>query len=79
MSRRGRPKSERAMRARIVRIKLRLYVEEDDDLLSFFASIPQGLRAAVVKQALRSGITETGQHSSVDDDEVLGLLDGLVG
>ena len=39
----------------ILRVKLRLYPGEDDDLIVFFDSIPHRLRATMVKQALRSG------------------------
>jgi hypothetical protein len=39
----------------IVMVKLRLYRGQDDDLLDFFQRLPARLRAASVKQALRSG------------------------
>lgn len=77
MARRGRPKSERAARARIIRIKLRLYPDEDDDLMTFFAGIPRGLRAAMVKQALRSGVQGSEMGSS-SDEELFDALDSFV-
>ena len=77
MSRRGRPKSERAARARIIRIKMRLYPDEDDDLMAFFAGIPRGLRAAMVKQALRSGV-QGSERASSNDEELFDALDSFV-
>ena len=78
MARRGRPKSGRAAGARIIRIKLRLYPGEDDDLIAFFATIPRGLRATMVKQALRSGMQMVGDTSTSDDDELLAALESFI-
>jgi len=78
MARRGRPKSERAARARIIRIKMRLYPDEDDDLIAFFVTIPRGLRATMVKQALRSGIQMVGETSTSDDDELIDALESFL-
>lgn len=72
------PKSERAAKAHIVRIKLRLYAGEDDDLIAFFATIPRGLRAAMVKQALRSGTQMVGETSTSDDDEWFAALESFI-
>ena len=78
MVRRGRPPSPRAASARIVHIKIRLYPGEDDDLIPFFDGIPPGLRAAMVKEALRSGAQ--GRSETVcKADDALDLLDSLVG
>ena len=78
MSRRGRPRSERAASAQIVHVKLRLYPSEDDDLIEFFSSIPLGLRAAMVKQALRSGGATACAEDLFDDGDVLTALDSFV-
>ena len=78
MARTGRPRSSRAASAQIVRIKLRLYPGEDDDLIAFFAGIPRGLRAAMVKQALRSGMQMVGETSTSDDDELLDALESFI-
>lgn len=78
MAKRGRPPSPRAAAARIVHVKLRLYPGEDDDLSAFFDECLPRLRAAMVKQALRSG---TKDVSAVLDpeDEAMEMLDLLVG
>jgi len=55
MAKRGRPRSARAASAHIVRLKLRLYPGEDDDLIAYFEHIPSGLRSLTVKCALRDG------------------------
>ena len=77
MAKRGRPRSPRAATAKIVRIKLRLYPGEDDDLMAFFANIPHGLRATMVKVALRSGVSD--QTGTVENDGLSDLLDAFVG
>jgi len=77
MARRGRPPSPRAASARVVHIKLRLYPGEDDDLIAFFEVIIPRLRAAMVKQALRSGTGEVpGRQSEAED--VVDALDKLL-
>lgn len=73
MARPGRPKSERAASAQIVRVKLRLYPGEDDDLIAFFGVIPVGLRAISVKRALREGASINQERSQPESD----LLDAL--
>ena len=75
MARRGRPRSERASSAHIVYVKLRLYAGEDDDLKHFFGSIPMGLRASMVKEALRSGRVVADQGGLSTDEELLHALD----
>ncbi len=74
MAKRGRPPSPRAAAATIVNVKMRLYPDEDDDLIRFFASVPRRLRAVMVKQALRSGLGE-GRSESTDPEG--GLLETL--
>jgi len=76
MARRGRPPSPRAASAKVVHIKLRLYPGEDDDLIAFFEAIIPRLRAAMVKQALRSGTYEQGELE--EDEEIISTLDLLV-
>lgn len=73
MARPGRPKSERAASAQIVRVKLRLYLGEDDDLIAFFGDIPAGLRAISVKRALRDGAIIDQDRTQPESD----LLDAL--
>jgi hypothetical protein len=63
-----------AERPRLVQIKLRLYRGMDDDLIRFFASVPPRLRATMVKQALRSGVSS----DSTLQDDFLDALDNLV-
>ena len=74
MARRGRPRSSRAASATLIFVKMRLYPGDDDDLLAFFASIPCGLRATMVKSALRSGVSS---ESVAADEDVDGFLDAL--
>ena len=78
MAKRGRPPSPRAASARIVHIKLRLYPGEDDDLVAFFDGIFPRLRAAMVKQALRSGVAGPLADGDSPEDEVLDALDAFV-
>lgn len=75
---RGRPRSSRATAATIIRVKLRLYPGEDDDLIVFFDSIPYRLRATMVKQALRSGTQTSNEESTAVDDELFEALDLLI-
>ena len=78
MPRIGRPRSARAASAQIVRIKLRLYPGEDDDLIAFFAYVPRGLRALSVKAALRSGVQSAEGEANRPDDALLDSLEGFV-
>ena len=57
---------------------MRLYPGEDDDLIAFFAAIPQRLGATLVKQTLRSGIHSDSDDLAPDEDEALDALDALV-
>ena len=59
-------------------MKMRLYAGEDDDLIDFFASIPSGLRAAMVKQALRCGVHTTGDEPLNQEDELFEALEAFV-
>ncbi|MHB1458568.1 MAG: hypothetical protein ACYC0V_16790 [Armatimonadota bacterium] len=78
MTKRGRPPSPRAASARMIHIKLRLYPGEDDDLIAFFDGIIPRLRAALVKQALRSGTSTNGLNSSPNDGDIFEALDSFV-
>ena len=78
MARRGRPPSARAASARAVQIKLRLYPDEDDDLIAFFAGVPERLRAVMVKRALRSGVQGQLDVDAAESDELLDALDEFV-
>ena len=78
MAKRGRPRSPRAASATIVNVKMRLYVGEDDDLIGFFASIPGRLRAAMVKQALRSGLQGSCDEELDQEDGLFAALEALI-
>jgi hypothetical protein len=78
MVKRGRPPSPRAASAKMIHIKLRLYPGEDDDLIAFFDDIIPRLRAARVKQVLRSGINDSQYLGNSKDDGILDALDVLV-
>lgn len=62
----------------IVRVKLRPYPSEDDDLIVFFDAIPYRLRATMVKQALRSGTLTANEELTEDDDQLFEALDALI-
>ena len=72
---RGRPKLNQEVK--VIRVKLRLYEGGDDDLIAFFSRIPPKLRAAMVKQALRSGMS-MGTDTSGASEEAFAMLDSLV-
>jgi hypothetical protein len=78
VAKRGRPRSPRAASARIVNVKMRLYSGEDDDLIDFFASIPRRLRAAMVRQALRSGVQSSCGETLNREDELFEALEAFV-
>jgi hypothetical protein len=79
MAKRGRPPSVRAASARIIRIKLRLYPGEDDDLIAFFEAVLPGLRAVEVKRALRSGVEESNPVQDQEpDDAMYAALDTFI-
>ncbi len=77
MSKRGRPRSQRTAEAYVVRLNLRLYLGEDDDLIAYFQSTPTGLRTARAKAALREGMVEQAQPRG-NCDEILDALDAFV-
>jgi len=63
----GRPRRETV----VVRVKLRLHPGEDDDLIAFFASLPERGRARAVIGALRSGdIGQVLAEEGIDDDQM---------
>lgn len=72
------PRSARAASAQVIRIKLRLYPGEDDDLIAFSQGIPTGLRAASVKIALRSGVKREPDIHESQDDNLMDALEDLV-
>jgi len=78
VARRGRPRSARAASAILVRVKLRLYPGEDDDLIAFFNEIAPGNRAATVKGALRSRVSASASNPSSDDEDILASLASFV-
>jgi hypothetical protein len=63
----------------IVMVKLRLYRGQDDDLLDFFQRLPDRLRAASVKQALRSGGLPVAAEAEADEDDIADALAALLG
>jgi hypothetical protein len=63
----GRPRRETV----VVRVKLRLHPGEDDDLIDFFASLPERGRARAVIGALRTGdINQVLVDEGIDDDQM---------
>ena len=63
----GRPRRETT----IVRVKLRLHPGEDDDLIAFFASLPERGRARAVIRALRTGnVRQVLIEEGVDDEQM---------
>ena len=63
----GRPRRETV----IVRVNLRLHPGEDDDLISFFASLPRQGRARSVISALRTGnVNQVLVEEGIDDDQM---------
>jgi len=75
-SKRGRPKLE--CKVHQIRFTLSLREGEDDDLLFFFAGIPERRRAAALKAALRAGgvSLKSGYVSTTDDLDL--TIQGLV-
>ena len=52
-------------------VKLRLHPGEDDDLIDFFASLPDRGRARAVMTALRTGsINQVLIEEGLDDDQM---------
>ena len=69
----GRPRRETV----VVRVKLRLHPGEDDDLIAFFASLPERGRARAVIGALRSGdIHQVLADEGIDDDQMADDFEG---
>ena len=69
----GRPKKETV----VVRVKLRLHPGEDDDLIDFFASLPERGRARAVIGALRTGnINQVLVDEGIDDDQMADDFEG---
>jgi len=77
---RGRPPQAReGVRINII---LTLYPGSDDDLLAWFAALPEGLRAPSVKLALRQGGASVQAQAPSEDEELddaafAALLDAL--
>ena len=69
----GRPKRETV----VVRVKLRLHPGEDDDLIAFFASLPERGRARAVIGALRTGdIHQVLVDEGIDDEQMSDNFEG---
>ena len=80
---RGRPTLDSQDIERVlIRISLTLHEGEDDDLIDWFDSIPDGKRANLVKTALRQGgVTHQKEVEEMDElisddylDELLGAI-----
>jgi hypothetical protein len=61
---------------KVIQVKLRLYQSSDDDLIAFFARIPRKLKASMVKQALRSGMSMA--DSTPEQEDLFETLDAFV-
>ncbi len=61
-----------------VQIKLTLRPGQDDDLITYFGCLPVMLRAASVKQALRSGGMSLATDNLPSEAEIENLLDSLI-
>jgi len=61
-----------------IQVKLRLYLGQDDDLIAWFDGIPDGLRSAMVKSALRTGAGAVSLADLPDEDEMVAALDDLM-
>jgi ribosomal protein L5 len=61
---------------KVIQAKIRLY-KSDGDLIVFLDPIPPRLRSAMVKWALRSGMS-TGAEMTNNSDEALDVLDSAV-
>ena len=69
----GRPRRETV----VVRVKLRLHLGEDDDLIDFFASLPERGRAKAVIGALRTGnINQVLVDEGIDDEQMADDFEG---
>ncbi len=63
----------------IIQVKFRLHRGEDDDLLAWFEQIPDRLRVAAVKAAIRGGGLNLKAEVLPSDDEVERALEALLG
>ena len=69
----GRPRRETV----VVRVKLRLHPGEDDDLIDFFASLPERGRARAVVGTLRTGnVNQVLAEEGIDDEQMADDLEG---
>jgi hypothetical protein len=69
----GRPRRETV----VIMVKLRLHPGEDDDLIAFFASLPDRGRAKAVIAALRTGnIGQVLAEEGLDDDQLADAFSG---
>ena len=69
----GRPRRETV----VVRVKLRLHPGEGDDLVDFFASLPERGRARAVVGALRTGdIHRVLAEEGIDEDQMADDFEG---
>ena len=69
----GRPRRETV----VVWVKLRPHPGEDDDLIGFFASLPERGRARAVISALRTGnVNQVLAEEGIDDDQMADDLEG---
>jgi hypothetical protein len=62
----------------LLRLTLTLRPGEDDDLIAFFNDIPDGLRSAAVKQALRNGASAVDVGDLPADDTLADALGQLL-
>ena len=62
-----------------VQIKLSRRPGRDDDLIAFFAALPQGGRATAVMAAMRSGnLAAAADPETVSEAEITDALDALL-
>ncbi len=74
----ARPRLTDDDRPSIIMVKLRLYRDRDADLIAFFDKVPDRLRAASVKQALRTGRLLTTVDDLPSDEDIEAALDALL-
>ena len=77
----GRPSlAELDIKRVVIQTTLTLYEGEDDDLIEWFDSIPNGKRAHLVKIALRQGgMSSENDHQEFSEFISDDLLDDLLG
>ena len=61
----------------VVTVRLTLKPGRDDDLIALVEMAPHGRLAAMVREAMRSGVTEKKQTFEVDQDTGLVDMSGL--